>query len=41
MEFVLTFIKLFGLAIYFVSPILFVLAAIIIPLGQIVTHLEK
>lgn len=41
MEFVLTFIKLFGWAIYFVSPILFVLAAIIVPLGQIVTHLEK
>lgn len=41
MEFVLTFIKLFGWAIYFVSPILFVLAAVIVTFGQIVTQLER
>lgn len=41
MEFVLTFVQLFGWAIYFVSPLLLALALITLILGQIVTFHEK
>ncbi|MEM9103925.1 MAG: potassium channel family protein [Pseudomonadota bacterium] len=41
MEFTFTFLKLFMWAIYFVSPLLLLLASIIVFLGQIVTHIEK
>jgi len=40
MEFTLTFLNLFALSIYLLWPILALLSAIIIVLGQIVTHLE-
>lgn len=40
MEFTLTFLNLFGWSIYLLWPILALLSAIIIALGQMVTHLE-
>ena len=40
MDFTLTFLELFGWAIYFVSPILFLLFIVIAVLGQIVTWIE-
>lgn len=41
MEFTITFLKLFIWAIYLVAPLLVFLSAIIVILGQIVTHIEK
>ena len=41
MELTINFIRLFGIAIYLVAPLLGFLASIIIVLGQIVTRIEK
>ena len=41
MEFTVTFLKLFGWVLHLASPLLFLLCAIIIILGQIVTYIEK
>ncbi|MDP0560794.1 MAG: potassium channel family protein [Candidatus Endonucleobacter sp. (ex Gigantidas childressi)] len=41
MEFTLTFIRLFFLAIYLLAPLLIFLGIVIIIMGQIVCHIEK
>lgn len=40
MDFTISFLTLFGWAIYLISPVLIFLLLIIITLGQIVTHVE-
>ncbi len=40
MEFTLTFLSLFAWSIYLLWPILALLSAVIIALGQVVTHIE-
>jgi len=40
MDFTISFLKLFGWAIYLISPVLIFLLVIIVILGQIVTYVE-
>ena len=41
MEFTFTFLKLFVWSVYLIAPLLVILSAIVILLGQVVTHIEK